>query len=333
MQRTDALCYHCKHKTRHPRPLMPPSRKTAAKNIPRAKPAPGRQRPSAKARLNGAMACDTAFRIVARRHLDALNANHQATCDGDPNALHLMRVALTHLRTAILFFSPMVHDTLRDEVRDELKWLNGELGAVRDLDVAVDRVKTLDQKRPQPTEVLNSWNAKRAEGHSYLARILNSVRYRWLIDQTSGWIENGPWSTKKGKLAAKERGSPIGHYSALKLEEWEDKLLKKSRRLRKMGTKKRHRLRLFNKKLTYSINSLEDLFADKKFSKQKSALKHLSKAQKSLGQLNDAARGNELASDLEQKGVPTPVEFLKPRRKKRLLKKASKAYHKLEKLK
>jgi CHAD domain-containing protein len=329
MQRTDALCYHCKHKACHPQPLMPPSRKTAAKTSSRAKPTPGRQRPSANPRLNGAMACDTAFRIVARRHLDALNANHQATCDGDPNALHQMRVALTHLRTAILFFSPMVHDTLRDEVRDELKWLNGELGAVRDLDVAVDRVKALDQKRPQPTEVLNSWNAKRAEGHSYLARILNSVRYRWLIDQTSGWIENGPWSTKKGKLAAKERGSPIGPYSASKLEEWEEKLLKKSRKLRKMGTKKRHRLRLFNKKLTYSIDSLEDLFADKKFSKQKSALKHLSKAQKSLGQLNDAAKGSELAGDLEQKGVQTPVEFLKPKRKKRLLKKASKAYRKL----
>jgi len=311
---------------------MPPSRKTAVQTAARDRPAPPRQRPSTNPRLNGAMACDTAFRIVARRHLDALSANHQATCNGDPTALHQMRIALTHLRTAILFFSPMVHDTVRDEVRDELKWLNSELGAVRDLDVAVDRVKALDQKRPQATEVLNSWNEKRAEGHHYLARILNSVRYRWLFDQTSGWIENGPWSTKKGKQAAKERASPIGPYSASKLEEWEDKLLKKSRKLRKMGTKKRHRLRLFNKKLTYSIDSLEDLYADKSFSKQKTALKHLSKAQKSLGQLNDAARGNALAGELEQKGIQTPVQFLKPKRKKRLLKKVSKAYHKLGKL-
>ena len=95
------------------------------------------------------MACDTAFRIVARRHLGALNANHQATCNGDPEALHQMRIALTHLRSAILFFSPMVHDEVRDEIRDELRWLNSELGAVRDLDVAVDRVKALDRKRPQ----------------------------------------------------------------------------------------------------------------------------------------------------------------------------------------
>src|SRR5215469_4091307 len=192
---------------------MPPSRKTAGKTPSRPKPATARQRPSPKPQLNGAMACDTAFRIVARRHLDALNANHQATCDGDPTALHHMRVALTHLRTAILFFSPMVHDTFRDEVRDELKWLNSELGAVRDLDVAVDRIKSLDEQQPQTMAALGSWNEKRTEGHHKLARMLNSVRYSWLIDQTSGWIENGPWSTKKGKQAAKERASPVGVYS------------------------------------------------------------------------------------------------------------------------
>src|SRR5271154_1319462 len=112
---------------------MPSSRKPTAKAASSAKPAPPAQRPAPNPRLNRAMACDTAFRVVARRHLDALNANHAATCNSDPGALHQMRVALTHLRTAILFFSPMVHDAVRDEVRDELKWLNSELGAVRDL--------------------------------------------------------------------------------------------------------------------------------------------------------------------------------------------------------
>ena len=146
---------------------MPPSRKPAGKAASSAKPAPPVPRPAPNPRLNGAMACDTAFRIVARRHLDALNANQAATCNGDSDALHQMRVALTHLRTAILFFSPMVHDAVRDEVRDELKWLNSELGAVRDLDVAVDRVKSLDKKRPQAAAALGSWNEKRSRRPSH----------------------------------------------------------------------------------------------------------------------------------------------------------------------
>jgi hypothetical protein len=49
--------------------------------------------------------------------------------------------------------------------------------------------------------------------------------------------------------------------------------------------------------------------------------------------LNDGARGHELAAELKQKGVQTPLKFLKPRQKKRLLKRASNAYRKLGKLK
>ena len=86
------------------------------------------------------MACDTAFRMVARRYLADLTANHEATCKGDPEALHQMRVALTRLRTAILFFSPMVADPSGPHVKTELKWLNANLGVVRDLDVAIERL-------------------------------------------------------------------------------------------------------------------------------------------------------------------------------------------------
>jgi CHAD domain-containing protein len=306
---------------------MPPSRKSAAKTASRAKPA--RPRPSPNPRLNGSMACDTAFRVVALRHLENLCANQEATCNGDATALHQMRIALTHLRTAILFFSPMVDDAVRNEIRDELKWLNTELGAVRDLDVAVDRIEQLYDKRPQALPAFRSWNEKRAEGHRHLARMLRSARYGWLIEQATGWIENGPWSTKTGKQAAQQRAAAVGAYSTEKIAEWEAKLLKKSRKLRKMGTRKRHGLRLLNKRLTYSIDSLEDLFADRRFSKQKTVLKQLRRAQKSLGELNDGARGRELATELQQNGVQTPLQFLDRNRKKRLLKKAAKSYRKL----
>jgi len=100
-----------------------------------------------------------------------------------------------------------------------------------------------------------------------------------------------------------------------------------------MGTKKRHRLRLLNKKLTYSIDSFEDLFEDMKFIKQKAALKQLRKAQRSLGELNDGAQGEVLAEELERGGVHTGVRFLKKKQEKRLLKKAAEAYRKLDKVK
>ena len=310
---------------------MPPSPKSAGKTAARAKRPLPRQRRLPAPRLNAAMACDTAFRIVARRHLDALSAHVEGTKNGDPAALHQMRVALTHLRAAILFFSPMVLDAVRDEIRDELKWLNSELGAVRDLDVAVERIASFNKKHPKAPASTGLWNKKCLESHRHLARALHSVRYQWLVEQTSSWIERGPWSTKPGKQAAAERATAIGFYAAQKFAEWEKKLLKRSRKVREMGTKSRHRLRILNKRLTYSIDSFEDLFADKRLSKQKIALRHLRKAQKSLGLLNDGARGQALAAELQKGGVQTGLRFLGRKRRKRLLKKASKAYRKLDK--
>jgi hypothetical protein len=71
------------------------------------------------------------------------------------------------------------------------------------------------------------------------------------------------------------------------------------------------------------------LFPDRRFSKQQLALKHLRKAQKCLGQLNDDVRGHALALALSREGVRTPFEFLKPSDEQRLLRAAEKAYRKL----
>ena len=279
------------------------------------------------------MACDTAFRVVARRCLEDLTANYEATYRGEPGALHQMRIALTRLRTAIVFFSPMVDDSERTRIKHELKWLNAQLGSVRDLDVAIDRLKAAGKQRPRAASDYEHWNEERAASHRHLARALRSVRYRRLIESIFGWMENGPWSIKDGKQAAEKRAMPIVAYSARKLTRWEEKILKKRRKLLKMGTKQRHRLRLMNKKLCYSIEAFEDLFPDKKFSKQQASLKYLRKAQKSLGQLNDAANGHSLATALQGNGVSPPLEFLSAKREKRLIRTAAAAYRKLAALK
>jgi CHAD domain-containing protein len=307
---------------------MPPSRKTASKAAVRTERAP-RQRRIPVPRLGAGTACDTAFRVVVRRCLGELTKNHEATCKGDPTALHQMRIALTRLRTAILFFSPMVADSRQAQIRAELNWLNGHLGAVRDLDVAIEQLKAANKRRPRAVPCYRSWTAKRTGARRLLARTLRSARYRLLVKSTSDWAENGPWSVKPGSAAGLERATPIATYSMNTLTGWEEKLLKKSRKLHDMSAKKRHRLRLLNKKLCYSIESLKELFPDKRFSRQQIALKYLRKAQKSLGQLNDDANSQSLAAALRRDGVKVPLGFLSPKREKRLLRTAATAYQKL----
>ena len=307
---------------------MSRSPKSASKAAVRTEPA---RRHEPVPRLNAMMECDTAFRVVARRYLRDLTANHAATCDGDPKALHAMRIALTHLRTAIVFFSPMVADSGRPQITDELKWLNGQLGAVRDLDVAIERLRKINRQQPPTTPDPVSWNAGRADRHRRLARVLQSARYRRLIKSTSDWIESGPWSINSEKRATMQRACPIAAYGADKLARWLKKLVRKSRKLADMGTRKRHRLRLLNKKLSYSIESFEDLFADKRFSGQQAALKYLRRAQRSLGQLNDDANGQALAAALQGDQV-APMPFTSPKREKRLIRATAAAYRKLAEL-
>ena len=307
---------------------LPTTSSTAAA---RAKPAARRN--ALPGRLSPGMACDTAFRIIARRHLDAVLAQHDGTCRGDPDALHQIRIALTHLRTAIRFFSPMVDDTHRPHVWAELKWLNGQLGMVRDLDVAIERVVAESGDELAVIAELQHWDEKRAESHRLLARALQSARYRRLVEETSAWIESGPWSTRRSKEAFRLRRCSLADHATARLTEWEETLLRKARKLRKLDVEKRHRLRLLNKRLTYSIQSLTDLFDDDTLTKQKSILKQLRKAQRSLGQLNDDARGQALAASLNGAGPEAGIRFLDRKREKKLLRTASTAYRKLDKAK
>ncbi|QQO36518.1 CHAD domain-containing protein [Bradyrhizobium diazoefficiens] len=294
---------------------------------------PAANRNTLPGRLSPGMACDTAFRIIARRHLAAVLAQHDGTCGGDPEALHQIRIALTHLRTAIRFFSLMVEDALRPKVWAELKWLNSQLGMVRDLDVAIARVVAETGDEFAGIAELQHWDDKRAESHRLLARALQSARYRRLVEQTSSWIESGPWSTRRSKEAIRLRRCPLADHATAQLSEWEKTLLRKAKTLRKLDVEKRHKLRILNKRLTYSIESLQDLFADKSLTKQKSILKQLRRAQKSLGQLNDDARGQTLAASLNEAVPEAGIRFLDRKREKRLLRTASTAYRKLDKAK
>jgi CHAD domain-containing protein len=244
-----------------------------------------------------------------------------------------MRIALTRLRTAIWLFSPMVTDLRQTNIRNELKWLNAHLGVARDLDVATERLQAIGRKQPQDDPYYRAWDDERAKSHRLLARALRSARYRRLVKDTSSWIENGPWSIKRGKQAAKARAYPVAEYGAEELTRRLEKLLKKSRKLAKMDTEKRHRLRLLNKKLSYSIGTFEDLFPDKRFSRLQAGLKHLRKAQRSLGQLNDDARGRALAATLPRDGSHAPWRFLGAKREQHLLQTAAEAYRKLAALK
>ena len=274
------------------------------------------------------IACEEAFRTIARQYLCGVTEQCRAACTGSAKAVHEMRIALTRLRASIAFFSPMLSGEEQSRISAELKWLHAHLGIVRDLDVAVERLKKAGG-RPADLKI---WKRERASSQERLARALRSQRYRRLVGDISAWIEKGGWSAKRGKQALEIRRRPMEEYSAERFKEWQKTLVKKSSKLEEVGDRKRHRVRLINKKLTYALDAIAILVPDEEMPARQAALKQLRTAQKSLGQLNDDARYRALAKTVQDGRLATPA-FLGAKRKKRLLHKAAEAYQEFARLK
>jgi CHAD domain-containing protein len=202
------------------------------------------------------------------------------------------------------------------------------------MDVAIERLRQAGERQPHALPSYRSWQKKRADSHQRLARALRSDRYRRLIRNTSRWVENGPWCTNADEHAAKQRASGIVRYCTRKLTLWHQKLLKKRHGLEDMGARKRHRLRLANKKLRYSIEFFAGVLSGQG-SSMRATLKYLRKAQASLGELNDAAQIRTMAAGPQHDtstGRESP-RLLDPKREKRLLRSAVRAYRKMDALK
>jgi CHAD domain-containing protein len=277
--------------------------------------------------LDGSMTCEVAFRAATIHYLRQLTTQHEGTAAGDAAALHAMRVAMTRLRTTIALFSPMVEGDEQMRLAAELKWLRAHLGIVRDLDVALERfakIKAAINDRP--------WKQERAACQRHLTRALQSPRYRRLIKDITAWIERGDWSRKRTGRAAERRAQPAGKYCADQLQEWQKKLLKKSRNLRELGTRKRHRVRLANKRLSYAIEATEKLALPSEVPAREVMLSVLRKAQKSLGQLNDDARRQALAAAFGEDKADGSDLLLDAKQKKNLLRRAASAYDELAEL-
>lgn len=296
---------------------MKPSRRSVKERVFRPK--------RARAQLSGEMPCATVFRLVASSCLEDVKAHHRGARNGDPVAVHQTRVALTRLRAAIAFFAPMVKDSEWMRLKSELKWLNGYLGATRDLDVAIENA---------PRERL--FRTARTESQRQLRRALTSDRYRRWFKDIVNWVDHGPWSDMNNRRLVRLRASLASDYHARRLAGWHEKLVGKSRGLQQMGGRKQHRVRLASKRLRYAIEFSEDVLPKDDFARWRAIVKQLRKAQQILGELHDAEAARALAAELQQRVNTTrtgrqrePLELLDRKEKSRLLRRATVAYRKI----
>ena len=112
---------------------------------------------------------------------------------GDPEDVHQARVAARRLRSDLRTFHAFCDEEWMNELRGELRWLGGELGAVRDIEVMLLRLRgdegALPQSEHEAAErvvrrLLADWEGARSE----MIAALGSQRYASLrarLDQAA----------------------------------------------------------------------------------------------------------------------------------------------------
>ncbi len=85
--------------------------------------------------LRVGMSAREAFKAVGLACLNQVINNEPALLKADPEGVHQMRVGLRRLRAAMSLFSVLLRDPQTAAIKTELKWLAGELGPARELEV------------------------------------------------------------------------------------------------------------------------------------------------------------------------------------------------------
>jgi CHAD domain-containing protein len=153
-----------------------------------------------------------ALRRLLHEQLDQIYAHDPGTRLGtDPESVHDMRVAARRSRALLRAGAPLV-ETDTQELSVELQWLGSVLGAVRDLDVLLARLRdeaaALDPSdRAAAGRLLRALERQRTRARRTLLKALDSERYDALLDRFEELVTTlEPTASKAtlGKLAERE---------------------------------------------------------------------------------------------------------------------------------
>ncbi len=232
------------------------------------------------------------FRAIGHACLKQVIGNEPALLAGDPEGVHQMRVGLRRLRAAMSLFRDILRDPQTAAIKQELKWLTGELGRARELDVLVTRVvEPVKQQNSQWDGISSLSHDLAAQRAAALARaqdVVRSSRFRMLTIELAAWLESGEWTRPRDDLVRDLGVLPIELSAAEQLTRRFKKIRKRGKMLVELSPRRRHRLRIQAKKVRYASEFFASLFPGKSACKRRSKfLSALERVQDCLGELND----------------------------------------------
>jgi len=198
--------------------------------------------------------CQAAFQTIAQACVRLVQNNRKAAIAADPEAVHIMRIELTRLRAAVLFFSPMTDDDSWPGINKELRWLNSALGKARDHDVTANYARRKRYRRWAKGSRRAMLRIQRKADRK-LRKKLASARYDRLIARINRWITDGPWLLTDRSI----RSEKVDAYAQARLHAWRAAISREGRHVRILHSEQRHRLRIRCKRYRYVVAALHGL--------------------------------------------------------------------------
>lgn len=177
----------------------------------------------------------------------------------DSEGLHDMRVASRRLRAAMQIFKDAL-PVRSKKLRDELKWIAGVLGEVRDLDVQLEQleewISEADSEDREPLgELRGILKERRGKARKAMLRTLDSRRYARFVESYSAFLRRGP--ARRSQYARR----PV-------LEAGPDLIQRRYRKFRKAGdviakdspAEEYHELRKRGKRLRYALEFFAEIY-------------------------------------------------------------------------
>jgi len=146
-------------------------------------------------------------RAAVARSVDRLTAAEPQVRSGhDDEAVHQARVATRRLRSDLRTFAPLVRAGWRRPVRRELRWLADALGAVRDDDVLLDRLRRGAERlapddRGTAASIIGRLEHERDVRRAALLEVLDSDRHAALRSTLVSASSQLPLTGPAGKRA------------------------------------------------------------------------------------------------------------------------------------
>jgi CHAD domain-containing protein len=208
--------------------------------------------------------------------------NDPRTRMGEVEPLHQMRVGTRRLRSDLRTLRPLLDRDGAESLRVELKWLGSSLGAVRDLDVLLERLRREGEDlSPRIGPLFDELERRRDEARAALLEDLRSARYGKLLDRL---VE----AACDPRLSDHARRPSREVLPALAARSWR-KLNKAARVLGDDSSDEElHRVRVLTKRARYAAEAVAPALGSKTGRETARFAKRAADVQDVLGELQDS---------------------------------------------